>query len=183
MSTAELEYRLLYSMIVAGKSAKFAAAAIGRLFRYGRPFEIIRGWERSRSIEVRLRAARTGNYSKLARGFAEVAASGINLRKCTPAQLEQIHGIGPKTSRFFIIWTRPQAEHAALDTHVLKWLRYQGHTAPKSTPSGVEYERLEKIFIDAAKARSMTARQLDSAIWDWCASGNYREGVWPEGLK
>ena len=29
MNTAELEYRLLYSVVVAGKSAKFANAAMG----------------------------------------------------------------------------------------------------------------------------------------------------------
>ncbi|MBA4136732.1 MAG: hypothetical protein C0518_05390 [Opitutus sp.] len=183
MSTAELQYRLLYSMVVAGKSAKFADAVLRRLFKYEPPFEAIRRWKQVGIIEAELRKARSGNYAKLARGFAELAESKINLRKCTPADLEEIHGVGPKTSRFFILWTRPGAEHAALDTHVLKWLRYIGHDAPKSTPSGDKYAALEKVFISAARARGMTPRELDSAIWDWCSSGNYFDGVWPEKLR
>jgi hypothetical protein len=183
MSTAELQYRLLYSMVVAGKSAKFAEAVMRRLFKYEPPFEAIRRWTRDGELEAQLKNARAGNYSKLARGFSEVAVSSINLRKCAPADLEKIHGIGPKTSRFFILWTRPGAVHAALDTHVLKWLRYLGHDAPKSTPTGEKYLALENVFIAAARARGMTPRELDSAIWDWCSSGNYAEGVWPENLR
>lgn len=187
MSTAELEYRLLYSMVVAGKSAKFAEDAMGRFV--GKhptesPFEYIRRVGSGR-LSTRLRAARTGCYRKLWHGFYEAANSGLDLATCTPSQLERIHGVGPKTSRFFILWTRPNAEHAALDTHVLKWLRYLGHKAPMSTPSGEKYATLEKIVLAEAKARGMTARELDSAIWDYGSENadSAKNGIWPERLQ
>lgn len=183
MRTAELEYRLLYSMVVAGKSAAFADSVLRRLFRYGSPFEHVRSWTRVGRLDAVLREVRSGNYAKLTRGFAEAAASGIDLRKCTAGDLEKIHGIGPKTSRFFLLWTRKQANHAALDTHVLKWLRYLGHSAPQSTPSGVRYARLEVFFLSEASARGLTARQLDARIWDWCSTGRHINGEWPAELQ
>lgn len=187
LSLDELEYRVLYSMVVAGKSAAFATAALARFF--GDPagdwsplafveYLVARG-----QLLSRLQEARTGNYTKLALGFEQLAKAELDLRTCSAQQLEAIHGVGPKTSRFFILWTRPEAEHAALDTHVLKWLRYLGHNAPMSTPSGEKYAELERVFIAAAKARGMTARELDSAIWDWCSAGNHRDGQWPDALR
>lgn len=185
MKTAELEHRLLYSMVVAGKSAKFADSAMERF--YGRtslsPFDFIRKLVARGKLIERLRAARTGNYTKLSLGFAKITETGYDLATCTPEQLESVHGIGPKTSRFFIIWTRPEANHAALDTHVLKWLRFIGHAAPLSTPSGRKYALLEIIMLTEAKKRGMTARQLDAAIWDWCSSGQHVDGKWPANLQ
>lgn len=181
---AELEYRLLYSMVVAGKNATFAENALKR-FLEGcdvSPFAWIRKIGEAGLVD-RLKLARTGNYSKMARGFWEVANAGLQIMKCPPEHLERIHGIGPKTSRFFIIWTRPGARHAALDTHILKWLRYLGHAAPKSTPSGEKYAALEKIILAEAETRGMTPRELDEAIWTWCADRKHLTGEWPPALQ
>jgi hypothetical protein len=187
MKSHDLEYCLLYSMVVAGKSASFADKAMQRVFsacpREESPFEFVADLARGGQLEQHLRTCRTGNYTKLARGFAAAAGAGLNLRRCTPADLEAIHGVGPKTSRFFIIWTRPKANHAALDTHVLKWLRFIGHKAPLSTPSGRKYALLEVVILTEAKKRGMTARELDSAIWDWCSTGGHLKGEWPEILQ
>jgi thermostable 8-oxoguanine DNA glycosylase len=185
MKASVLEYRLLYSMVVAGKSATFAENALGRFFEgvTVSPFAHIRHLVKVGQLENRLRQARTGNYGKLAIGFSDVAHLSPNLATVSAEALEMIHGIGPKTSRFFIIWTRPDAAHAALDTHVLKWLRFIGHEAPLSTPSGRKYALLEVIMLEEAKKRGMTARQLDSAIWDWCASGQHIDGTWPANLQ
>lgn len=185
---AELEYRLIYSMIVAGKSAAFADGVQSRLYgkRQTTAFQWFRGVRsRGRGIEAVLRAARSGNYTKLSTGISVLIDAKIDLARCSPAELEEIHGIGPKTSRFFIIWTRLGAEFAALDTHVLKWLRYLGHKAPVSTPSGEKYAALEKIILAEAKKRKITARELDAAIWDYCVAHAFsaRMGIWPENLR
>lgn len=184
--TSELQWCLLYSVVVAGKSADFATAAMKRFFAPAhrrQPFTYIRSLS-GRKLTARLKAARTGNYTKLAKCFRALVSAQIDLAACCPEQLERIHGIGPKTSRFFILWTRPGAEHAALDTHVLKWLRYLGHDAPVSTPaSSRKYAELERIFLAAARSRGMTARELDSAIWDWCSSGRHAGGLWPAELQ
>lgn len=191
MNTAELQFKLIYSMVVAGKSAKFAEGVMSRLCPHGLmalPFNWFRQVvDKGHTIESLLRDSRSGNYGKLTKGIIELIAAKIDLAKCTPEQLETIHGIGPKTSRFFILWTRKGAVHAALDTHVLKWLRFIGHDAPKSTPSGKEYVRLEKIVILEAKRRKMTPRELDAAIWDYCSKTENRfalaQGLWPDNLQ
>jgi thermostable 8-oxoguanine DNA glycosylase len=84
--------------------------------------------------------------------------------------LEQIYGIGPKTSRFFILWTRPNASFAALDRHILRWLREKGYQVSKTPPTGKRYCELENIFLEEARQLNKSARQLDSEIWS-TASG------------
>ena len=188
MSTAELEYKLLYSMIVAGKTAAFADAATYRFCGNRRPgyspFDVVRCYLVDRTLDRCLRLARTGNYAKLKRGFAALVRAKLDLATCTVADLERIHGIGPKTSRFFMLWTRSGARYAALDTHVLKWLRYLGHRAPYSTPqSSMRYAALESIFLAESDRRQLSPRQLDSKIWDWCSTGLHKDGEWPEKLR
>lgn len=183
-NTEELEYRLLYSMVVAGKSASFAEGAINRFLHPEKsPFAWVRELEERGQLLSELRNARTGNYGKLSKGFASVAAAGLDLRTVTSESLEAFYGIGPKTARFFILWTRPNAHVAALDTHILKWLRFVGHSAPISTPTGKEYERLESVFLMEAKARKMPPRELDALIWDWCSGGHHKNGAWPKKLQ
>ncbi len=197
MKTNELQYRLLYSLVVAGKSATFAENALRRLFdekhasrwRRSTPFGYIRALMNRDLIDGKLRLARTGCYRKLTAAFGAAATCGLDLRACGPSDLELIHGCGPKTARFFILWTRSDAVFAALDTHVMKWLGYRGHTNLKSTPSGKAYEVLEKKFLAEARDRNRTPRDLDAAIWDHCTKTRLAWGAhldsdnWPEGLK
>ncbi len=166
----ELEERLIYSAIVAGKSAKFTDAVMGRLKEYRiwkeSPFETLRRLIKEGTLASVLRTIRSGNYTKLEKFFREIVkVKKLNLETVTPEQLEVFHGIGPKTSRFFIIWTRPQETYAALDVHVLRWMRAQGYDAPKSTPTGAKYRELEEAFILEAEKRGMSARDLDFHIW------------------
>lgn len=169
MDEIELQFRIIYAIIVAGKSAKFAEGAIKKLFpcrKEVNPFNIIRKWIDEQRLDIELRKAKTGNYTKIAKALQQLVFSNINLETCQPADLEKIHGIGPKTARFFIIWTRPDAYCAALDVHVLRWLHNQGYDVPKSTPpAGKTYEKIEKIFLNEASQRGLTPRQLDEYIW------------------
>lgn len=166
----EMQVKLVYAMIVAGKSARFANQACHRFFRTmpvgTSPFAWIRGMADG-ELDGKLREARTGKYEKLCQGLQELAAAGLELTTCGPAALELIHGIGPKTARFWILWTRPDARYAALDVHILRWMRAQGYEAPRQTPStSSTYIKLEKAFLFEADERGMTPRELDRQIWE-----------------
>lgn len=172
MTRSECEYWLIYAIIVAGKSAKFAEQKmealgltkeassirlIGRIAGYG-------------DLKQWLKEARTGCYGKLVRAFTDIECRDINAVTCTLDELEKIHGVGPKTARFFLMMRDPGARYAALDTHILKWLRAQGYAAPKSTPqSRKKYLELEAIFLQLADkihlATGVTPRELDYLIW------------------
>jgi endonuclease III len=174
LSIYELERRLIYSIIVAGKSARFTEGAMARLFGpWQQPFERLRFLDRTGKLHATIRAARTGNYTKLERAIRELIAANLDLWTCSVADLEKIHGIGPKTARFFLMWTGRKERVAALDVHVLRWLHHQGYpNVPRSTPTGRRYAELEKIFLAEADARKMTPRQLDSQIWEKGARWN-----------
>ena len=108
-----------------------------------------------------------------ARSFLElsvaVGSDELDLRTCSADDLEKIHGIGMKTSRCFIIHSRPGARYAGLDTHILKHLKACGvENVPKSTPSSKkEYLRLEKEFLRIADLNNMTPAAYDLMIWNW----------------
>ncbi len=173
ISEWERQARLIYSIIVAGKSANFADAATRKLLGDSAilPFDQVASWIADGSLGERVRAAKVGNYTKIEaalRGIHSefVVQKSLNLQTCAPQDLERIHGIGPKTSRFFIMWIRPEETFAALDVHVLRWLRELGYSAPKATPSSKKkYAELEAAFIKEAAIRGKTARQLDEEIW------------------
>jgi len=165
-----LLHQFVYSLIVAGKSATFARSAIARVFSTGAKnlHRTLAVWVADGALDTRLRAARTGNYTKLVRALTYYVACGIDLRTCTVNALETIPGVGPKTSRFFLLWTRPtEAHYAALDVHVLRWLRSQGYDAPRQTPANrKKYAALEAVFLGLAKERGVTPAQLDAEIWE-----------------
>lgn len=170
MAESDLQWWLIYSIIVAGKSYKFAERAVGKLKAYQRgkqlPFDMIRRLIDHHLLGSALRNARTGNYRRIERALREVVGSTINLASCSPDELEIIHGIGPKTARFFVLSTRPNYRCAALDIHVLRWLGAQGYNVPPQTPTGDRYAELERAFLREADRRGLTPRQLDSQIWE-----------------
>lgn len=90
------------------------------------------------------------------------------LRTCTPEELEQIKGIGSKTSRFFILHTRRDQRIAALDTHILQYLRDKGIAAPKSAPpkGSKKYKDLEEKFLSICDELGKGYAQMDLEIWN-----------------
>lgn len=90
----ELEARLIYSIIVAGKSAKFTDAVMKRLFHPNTtmlPFAQIRARIADHRLMNVLVAARTGNYGKLDKSLRQLVVSNLDLLTVTPADLERIH--------------------------------------------------------------------------------------------
>lgn len=168
LSIAELQRRLIYACIVAGKSANFAKQKMQKLFPKNDecPFDDLLIWKEDGTLENRLMKARTGNYQKLQHIFGTLVISSFDLATCSVDDLETIKGIGPKTSRFFVLWTRPGARYAALDVHILRWLREQGYKAPKNTPSSKKrYAELEAAFLAEADKLGLTPGELDAQIW------------------
>ena len=165
----KLEWSLVYSIVVAGKSAHFADRAMARIDneREGSEslFDCFHRIAAHGGLDALFRRARTGNYGKMCRAIGHLLSLRLDLATCSVEDLEAAPGIGPKTSRFFLLWTRPGVEYAALDVHVLRWLRAEGYDAPKSTPTGKRYATLERAFLREARQRGMTARELDSQIW------------------
>lgn len=179
----ELEEFVVFCVCVAGKTArvvrrcldKFWDGVIQELHRRGEfaahewwgkkgPFAILREYTISQ-IGVRLRDAGIGCHGMKASALHELSHSDFDLHEVTVEQLESVHGIGPKTARFFIMFSRPNARYACLDTHILAWLRGRGIDAPKSTPSsGRKYRQLEAQFLNMVP-EGMTPAEFDLQIW------------------
>lgn len=177
---AELQEFLLFGICVAGKNSDIQAEKLDQFLNslpQGTPFEKIRyACEITDDLEERMRDVKLGKYYLLVPAFTELAFSDINLQTCSHEELEDFTGIGPKTSRFFILHTRDTLEVACLDVHILRWMRDQGYDAPKSTPSGDRYLELEQSFLQEARDRGIHPAKFDLAIWNKY-SGNTAEMV------
>lgn len=187
LSLPQLEERILWWVCAAGKNGVAAANSIQKfldklrtdLVSYNtNPFSLIANFLLPYTREVgkqklaeRMKEAGIGCYNNKAETFIQLASSAINLQTCTIDELTAIKGIGPKTARAFIMHSRPNQKMAALDTHLLKFLRDQGITAPKSTPSSpTKYKILEIAYLNICGLRGLDAADLDLAIWN-----HYRE--------
>jgi thermostable 8-oxoguanine DNA glycosylase len=92
--------------------------------------------------------------------------SKLNLRTCTVEDLESVYGIGSKTARCFIIHSRPDANCAGLDTHILKFLKSKGHDVPSSTPGRKQYKQLEQVFLGYVKQSGKSVAEFDLGVWN-----------------
>lgn len=179
MARIEKEEFLLFCICVAGKNARTTQAGLHRFWTRvegclgprpkAGPFDLIReytlrfGWD---ALAEALRSSGIGCYHMKAKYLIDAAYKGLgmNLDTCTAEDLERIQGVGPKTSRFFLLWTRKDIQVACLDTHVLRWLREQGVDAPKTTPTGKKYAKLEQEFLGLVP-KGMTPMEFDFQIW------------------
>ncbi len=171
----ELELFLMFCCVVAGKTATTQAKALEKFLLSlpkGQPTDgpfnrLERAGVHTQSFADLLKASKLGQYTKLRQCFIELKSFlRWSLTNCTVEELEAIHGIGPKTARFFLLHSRKDQKLAVLDTHILHYLRDQGITdAPKSTPGKVLYSRLEQQFIALAESQNKTIADLDLEIW------------------
>lgn len=173
LSDDELEERILWWVLAAGKNGRTAAKCLDKLLKVIKatktPFMdiIICDFYEKSLIEI-MKACGIGCYTSKYRTLMELVWSNLNLRACIAEDLEKIHGIGMKTSRCFIIHSRKDARYAGLDTHMLKNLKALGiPNVPKSTPSSKkEYLRLEQEVLKQADKASMTAADYDLMVWN-----------------
>lgn len=147
----------LFCCVVAGKNSKVQARKLDEFF-----YAVMNG-----GIEQALRKVKMGQYNRLVPIFEQTYGTPIEFfRIASPQYLsDKFKGVGPKTSRFFVLHSRENAQVAALDTHILSWLRDQGYDAPKATPSEPKYSELEKIFLTHAWKVEMSPAEFDLMIW------------------
>jgi len=166
---AELEEFLLFCVAVAGKTALQIADALKRFLNKvegSTPFDRIRKMIQTDTLLANIIGSKIGKHKLLTKAFGQIVEAGLDLRTCLPADLEQIHGISFKTSRYFIVHSRSTTNLAAIDTHMLKYLGSLGYKVPKTTPSNAkQYERLERIVITLARQNQMTLADFDLSVW------------------
>lgn len=166
---ADLEEFWIFCICVAGKNALTTAKAVANLIDYPDtegPFDSIRAMVADGVLIDRLKDCGIGQFQRLSRCLVESVGGSLDLRTCTTSDLEEIHGVGPKTSRFFILHSRENARYAALDTHILKYLKEQGYSTPLATPpKGPVYRKLEDIFLAEADESGMSVADFDLFLW------------------
>lgn len=187
----QLEEFILFCVLVAGKNARTTANNLDKLLRristvyshckinHNSPFALL--WTVRNELNIVLKEHGFGCYNikadtiiELITIFTEdVFGDMPNLATCTVWDLEKIKGIGRKTSRYFILHTRARANVAALDTHILKYLRDNGYLAPLATPQSNKYYYWEQIFLKLVPP-NMTVAEFDLDIWNrYSKNGKY----------
>jgi len=168
-TTDELEEVLLFTVLVAGKNALTTAKSLDKLlhfigWRYGSPFEYLKKYTQP-ALKGLLHIHGIGCYTHKAKAVHQLVNSELDLKKCTTDDLEGIYGIGPKSSRMFILHTRPNSRVACLDVHILHYLRDKGYDVPKVTPSSKKkYKDVEDLFLEVAKGKNIA--EFDLEIWN-----------------
>jgi thermostable 8-oxoguanine DNA glycosylase len=180
---SELQELAVFSICVAGKNAKTIAKAVDKLkgilcgegldglilieiYKYNRTaFDKDYLANLMSKCGIGCASNRVRPCINLAR---KVLANANYLRECTVEDLESIWGIGSKTARFFILHSRAGARVAALDIHLLRFLKDCGIDAPRTTPpkGSDKYKQLEQNFLKIADLLGESPSGLDLKIWN-----------------
>lgn len=106
MNRAQLEWWILFSIMVAGKGAKQTEAKLNAVLaditppkgwkNYG-PFALVSMLTVRGLLSDHLKKHKTGKYDLTTKGFWD--AVELDLDNLTVESLEQVHGIGPKSAR------------------------------------------------------------------------------------
>lgn len=181
-SESELEEMILWWICAAGKNGVVAAKNLDNFLTnwwvtlgdvHLSPFEIVEEVAERGLLAEELKRHGIGCYNNKANYMLNLIRANLDLKKCTVEQLEAVKGIGAKTARCFVIHSRKNQWYAGLDTHVLKYLRDQGHEVPKSTPpkGSKKYRQLEDLFLKYVKESGSSVAEFDLNVWN-----QYREG-------
>lgn len=176
----ELQLFALFCISVAGKNAVTTGKSFGKLWDRLRlyvmsgllPLEFLPiAWSDGVFTPALLKSCGFGCFNLRHKSFMALAEAvtyrNLNLRTCTAAALEGVPGIGRKTARYFLIHSRDGYRGAAIDTHILKFLRdfYRDPKIPIHTPSTQgKYSHLEQLFLLAVPP-GKTVAEWDLEIW------------------
>jgi len=178
MTREQLEWWVLFTIAVAGKTAKQIEKKMRAFMNLGDllegPFGRVRYMIHEKKLGYNLRRVKLGKYRLLNKGFRKAITLDLDLLERADFAhaldlLTMVPGLGPKGARMILMYAFPHHANqwVVLDTHILRWLRENGSAdVPKSTPpEGRTYKRLEREFKSIADDRKVTTRQLDTAIW------------------
>jgi thermostable 8-oxoguanine DNA glycosylase len=175
----ELEEFLLFCIVVAGKTAyiqaqkleEFLTSVNKRLMmpEHINPFQSLKSAEQHGILFEEIKLAKLGQYRKIYSGFKYLAEKEYNLSRMTPKILEEIPGVGMKTSRFFLLHsdTFYKDRIAILDTHILKFIKENiDERAPKSTPViPLTYRFWEDRFLNWCSENNKNVADFDLEVW------------------
>ena len=166
----ELESFWIFCILVAGKNSDTTSRLVTKLLKNRgdkTPFEFIRSLKLT-ELRNYLVANKTGQYDRIRKAL--FFSAKLDLRTCTRDDLMDIHGVGPKTARFFLLHSREFCDEVVLDTHILNWMRVKCDIkdAPKNTPQVPEkyakYAGLCKYLMETHYP-GLTLAQADLMIW------------------
>lgn len=179
---SELEEFLLFCINVAGKKSSVEAPKLERFLvglkdRYGdqcsnrhSPFSLLRCAYVNGTLEELMVEYSISPYSQRYNSYVDLVMSaytGKTLATATLKGLLRIKGVGLKTSRFFLSNTQKDFDEPMLDTHIMSYLRDEGHKdAPKTTPQNEKvYAKWAKVFSEKARQEQKSVRELDIQVW------------------
>ena len=175
----ELQLFLLFCIVVAGKTAyiqaekleQFLCSVNERLMlpENVKPFQTIKSAEQHGILMEEIQNAKLGQYRKIYAGFKFITEYKFDLRNTTTEQLEEIPGVGMKSSRFFLLHSDETYKDkiAILDTHILKFIKENiDERAPKSTPTiRVTYKFWEDMFLYWCEKNNKNVAEFDLETW------------------
>lgn len=170
---SELEEFILFCINVAGKKSAIEAPKLEVFIERAKditkestPFNCIRKLIKLGRLNEIMHWAKLSPYAQRYNSYVAVAKIK-DLQTVTLNRLLQVPGIGLKTARFFLSHSREDFDEPMLDTHILRFLRDQGHSdAPKSTPTNEStYRYFANIFKNIARQLGKSVTDLDLEIW------------------
>ncbi len=179
----QLEEFLFFAVCVAGKKALTIAKALDRVLTEAhdlaglsdfQPFKAVLPYSQPK-LQALLKKNGIGCHELKSECMYALCRSGFDLKTVPVAELEKVRGIGSKTARFFVLHTRKDVEIAALDTHMLSYMRDLGlKGVPATTPpkQSKKYYEWQTTFIELAARAQMTIADFDLSIWKAYSSKN-----------
>ncbi len=176
----------IFALLVAGRGARGMVPKLEALLAHRtrwptpreleRPGRMVRRWWKAGLIDGMLRGVGTGQYGRIGGALGWWAATGLDVASggLTVEELERVPGVGPKSSRFFMLYRRPRVRVAVLDRHILHFLRDCGvRGVPVGTPGkGATYDRLEGEVLRRADALGVGPDVMDDWIWRHFSRGD-----------
>ena len=190
----QLQEFLLYCICVAGKKSEIESPKIRKFCMDARfgfnllPFDLIRKLLGVSSLTEdglmqHLKKYKIAPYQQRYNSFKDVVTLlNDDLNEVTLEQLQEVRGISTKTSRFFLTHSREDFEEPILDTHILRFLRDQGHDlVPDSTPQNPKmYAKIATLFKAIANLQGKSVTELDLEVWTEYAYVRPYAKRWPQ---
>lgn len=178
-SEEELQLFLLFCIVVAGKTAYIQSQKLSNFLlsiqerlmlpEHISPFESLNSAYIHGILLEEIHKAKLGQYKKIYNSFIYICENPIDLKKCTPEILQNIPGVGMKSSRFFLLHSDKnwQNKIAILDVHILRFMRENiCNLAPKTTPANPKtYYYWESMFLDYCLEKSLVVAEFDLEVW------------------